>query len=121
MKAFDEYQVEHSDRRILSKGGKSGQVNKTKKKKVNSILDQGKKGVFNKDPLNLTRNEIKAMKTLKDRIKEGELIVSQTDKSSRFAVLSKQQYLESGKVHTSKDKETRLNYYYVTARLDLLL
>ena len=105
MKAFDEYQVEHSDRRILSKGGKSGQMNKTKKKKVNSILDQGKKGVFNKDPLNLTKNEIKAMKTLKDRIKEGELIVSQTDKSSRFAVLSKQQYLESGKVHTSKDKE----------------
>jgi len=42
---------------------------------------------------------------LKAKIKEGDLIISQTDKSSRYAVLSKDQYLESGNLHTSKDRE----------------
>ena len=58
-----------------------------------------------KDPVNLTRKEIQALKSLRERVMEGEIIVCQTDKSSRFAVLTKQQYLDSGRIHTEKDKK----------------
>ena len=43
--------------------------------------------------------------TEQEKIKEGSIVISQTDKSSRFAVLCKKQYLESGRVHTMKDKK----------------
>ena len=33
------------------------------------------------------------------------MIISQTDKSARFAVLTRNQYLDSGRVHTKKDKK----------------
>ena len=41
----------------------------------------------------------------KKRIKAGEFVITQTDKSSRFAVLSVSQYLKAGKAHTDNDKE----------------
>ena len=54
--------------------------------------------------LNLTQKEKNGMKSLKKRIKDGEIVVTSTDKSSRFAVITKEQYLESGYTHTSKDE-----------------
>ena len=57
----------------------------------------------NKDPINLEKKERQALKSLKKRIAEGELIIGQTDKSSRFAVMTRKQYLDAGKVHTNKD------------------
>ena len=48
---------------------------------------QGKKRHL-EEPTNLTKDEVVALKNLKDRIKQGELIVSQTDKSSRFTVMT---------------------------------
>ena len=56
-------------------------------------------------PSNLSRQEADAMISLKKKMKAGALIISQTDKSSRFAVMTKEQYLESGRVHTQKDKK----------------
>ena len=53
---------------------------------------------------NLPFKEINAMKSLKKKISAGELIISQTDKSSRFAVLTVDQYLKSGAIHTCKDE-----------------
>ena len=53
--------------------------------------------------LNLSKRERNGLKSLKERIKEGELIIAQTDKSSRFAVLSRDQYIKSGMKHTGKD------------------
>ena len=47
------------------------------------------------------------------RIASNEIMVTPTDKSGRFAVLSYEQYLESGHQHTSKDTEItweQLNY-----------
>ena len=57
----------------------------------------------NKEPINLTKDERQGLKKLKDRIKSGELVITSTDKSSRFAILNRQQYLNSGKVHTDMD------------------
>ena len=54
---------------------------------------------------NLTWAEMKGVKSLKRRVKEGDLLIAQTDKSARFAVMLVKQYLETGAVHTHKDKE----------------
>ena len=54
---------------------------------------------------NLSWSELRGLKSLKKRISAGEYIIAQTDKSSRFAILSVDQYLKAGKVHTDNDKE----------------
>ena len=68
--------------------------NKNKKNKMSSQIKtlykkKKKKKKDIRDPLNLKPSEIKAMKGLKEKTKEGSIVISQTDKSSRFAVLSK--------------------------------
>ena len=45
------------------------------------------------------------MKSLKKIVAEGELIDCQTDKSGRFCVLTREQYLEAGLEHTKKDRK----------------
>ena len=54
---------------------------------------------------NLPHKEALALKSLKKRVDNGELVVCQTDKSSRLAVLTLEQYLDSGRVNTLKDKK----------------
>ena len=54
---------------------------------------------------NLSPAELAGLKSLKNRIKEGSIVVCDTDKSKRFCVLTKEQYLSSGSIHTSKDIE----------------
>ena len=54
-------------------------------------------------PFNLTKAEQNGIKSLMKRIKNKEIIITSTDKSSRFAVLTREQYLKSGYEHTKKD------------------
>ena len=54
---------------------------------------------------NLTKKELRGLKSLKKRIKDGEIIISQSDKSSRLCVLSREQYIKSGETHTMNDDE----------------
>ena len=56
---------------------------------------------------NLTKREIKGLESLKKRVMEEEIVVIQTDKSSRFAIMDRKQYLQAGKKHTDKDKAIR--------------
>ena len=58
---------------------------------------------------NLTKKECEALKSFKKKIKEGDVVVTPTDKSSRLAVMTKEQYQEAGSVHTSKDKHIDWN------------
>ena len=44
------------------------------------------------------------MKSLQARVNSGEIVITETDKSKRFCVLSGEQYKESGSKHTKKDK-----------------
>ena len=53
---------------------------------------------------NMSRSELKALKSLKKKISEGNITITQTDKSSRFAVMTTDQYLKAGAEHTKKDK-----------------
>ena len=54
---------------------------------------------------NLSRGEIKGLKSLKKRVKEGELTILPTDKTGLFAVMSRETYQECGLKHTVKDRE----------------
>ena len=50
-------------------------------------------------------SECKGLKSLKGKISKGHLVICETDKSKRFAALTKQQYIESGLQHAKKDLE----------------
>ena len=52
---------------------------------------------------NLTRSEYAGMKSLQKRVLNGEIIVTETDKSKKFCVIKSEQYLASGQKHTKKD------------------
>ena len=54
---------------------------------------------------NLSASELRGMKSLKKRVKEGEIVVVQTDKTGKFVVMSREAYEEAGLVHTKKDEE----------------
>ena len=53
---------------------------------------------------NLTETAIKGLKSIKKRIKDEEIIVLKTDKSGKFAITDRENYIEMGKVHTGKDR-----------------
>ena len=54
---------------------------------------------------NLTSDELNGLQSLKKRIRDGSIIICETDKSKRFATLSPSQYIQAGNVHTMKDIE----------------
>ena len=69
--------------------GNGGKINKIKNKMV-----------FN----NLSKSENEGIISLKKRVSEGEIIITTTDKSGRMAVITREQYLKAGEVHTKKDE-----------------
>ena len=54
---------------------------------------------------NLSCSEQRGMKSLQDRVKRGEIVVTETDKSRRYCVLKRSQYSEAGSKHTRNDKK----------------
>ena len=54
---------------------------------------------------NLTKQELSGLKSLKKRVKDGGLVICQTDKSSRFAIMTMAEYEEAGLKHTKNDEE----------------
>ena len=53
---------------------------------------------------NLSREETNGLKSLQRRIKNEEIVIIRTDKSSKLAAVNLETYVETGKKHTSKDK-----------------
>ena len=54
---------------------------------------------------NLNKKEQLGLNSLLKRVKNDEVRITPTDKSGRFAILTTEQYLDSGRVHTNKDEE----------------
>ena len=52
---------------------------------------------------NLTKNQQKGLKSLTERVKNGEIVVVPTDKSGRFAIMSRKAYEAAGMVHVKND------------------
>ena len=59
---------------------------------------------------NLTDRQRRGLKSLKVKVKEGWLVITQTDKSGRFAVFSRDEYIRAGEEHTNKDREVTRDY-----------
>jgi hypothetical protein len=59
---------------------------------------------------NLSVEEARGLESLKKRVADGSLIICQTDKSSRFAVMSEEEYLEAGRKHTASDEEVDIDF-----------
>ena len=53
---------------------------------------------------NLNTSEKRGLKSLKKRVEEGEVVVMTTDKTSNFAVLGRERYIEAGLSHTGGDR-----------------
>ena len=53
---------------------------------------------------NLTKTAQEGVDSLNKRINEGQIVVLNTDKSGKFAIVTVEKYLEMGGVHTAGDK-----------------
>ena len=53
---------------------------------------------------------MRGLKSLKKRVAEGEIVVCQTDKSGRFAVMTMADYEYAGSKHVRKDQEVNLPF-----------
>ena len=58
-----------------------------------------------KQKTNLTYSQKKGLVSLVRRVKSGEVIIVETDKTGQFAILTMEEYMAAGVVHTSKDGE----------------
>ena len=58
---------------------------------------------------NLSAGGKRGLNKLRKRVKNKEIIICQTDKSGRFAVLTYEQYIKAGNAHTVKDREINLD------------
>ena len=85
-------------RRVFNRAVSNSKAKSSKYKPIQS--DKGSGSVES----NLTKDESMGLRSLKQRIKEG-IVVCQTDKTKRFAILTPEQYLESGLTHTKNDIE----------------
>ena len=59
---------------------------------------------------NLTSSQKKGLVSLARRAKAGEVVIIETDKTGKFAILSREDYMAAGMVHTSKDEEVTEEY-----------
>ena len=67
---------------------KSAHTNR--KVEMSRVFSQiAKKGI---NDSNLSKSELSGLKSLKKRVRDGNLVVASTDKSKRFALLTKDQY-----------------------------
>ena len=54
---------------------------------------------------NLTKEQEKGLESLKRRVKDGELVILPTDKTGKFAVMTRSTYKKAGLSHIKEDKE----------------
>ena len=81
---------------------KQGNINHQKNQK-NSNLHMTDSATNPNIDSNLSKEEQLGLKSIRERIKSGQIIVADTDKTKKFALLTPEQYIESGNVHTDKD------------------
>ena len=57
-----------------------------------------------KEPSNISKNAVEGMKKLRKRINDGEMIVTNSDKSKKTVVMPKDSYMREISKHTKNDK-----------------
>ena len=61
--------------------------------------------VKGKQDNNMTEKEEKGLKSIRNRVEKGEIVVLKTDKSSKLAVMKTDEYLKMGRGTRTKDKK----------------
>ena len=89
---------------LTGEDGNKSTEKTARKRSRNSIRKVEKRKNKKKKILNLTKLEREGHDSLLGRIKDGEIIITPTDKSGRLSVMTKAQYMKAGEVHTSKDQ-----------------
>ena len=54
---------------------------------------------------NLTKQQMRGISKLKSRVKDSSVVITETDKSGKLAIVDMLSYLEMGQEHISEDKE----------------
>ena len=67
--------------------------------------------------INISEQEERGLESLRKKVREGSILICQTDKSGRFAALTRKQYEEAGEKHTRGDQEVSLDYVAANERL----
>ena len=62
-------------------------------------------GKFGKQQSKLSKNQVKGLKSLKQRIENGEIVVVPMDKTGNFAIMTRETYVLAGMKHTRGDVE----------------
>ena len=76
--------------------------------------------------MNLSVEEVRGLKSIRARIKSGELVVLLTDKSGRFSVMIMETYIKAGEVHIGDDekidhKKLKANQRKLNGHVSMLL
>ena len=70
----------------------------------------------NQEGRNLSKKEKKGLKKLKQRIKDGEIIVLKTDKSGKLTVINREEYLKLGRDMIKEDKRIKREELRITEK-----
>ena len=92
--------VVQSSKNILDKP----QLMKEKNYQIETPRSKLLKNEVTYDVTNLTKQEKRGLKSLIERITNGEICVATSDKSKRFVLLKVEQYCASGLKHTEQDR-----------------
>ena len=90
------------DVNMLENAPSDSMPDKSKSKSVKMKND--KKHYRHESISNLSNKEQMGLNSLLKRIQKDEIRITPTDKSGRFAILTNEQYIKSGQVHTNKDE-----------------
>ena len=101
---------EKKRKNIFEIGEKRREKTETEKKKrlEKEGGEKGEKSTVknrNQEGQNLTGRERKGLQKLRERIREGEIVVLKTDKSGKMMVASKEEYLKMGKSKIAEDRK----------------
>ena len=66
---------------------------------------------------NLTAGEERGLKSLKKRVASGEIVICQTDKSGKFALMTMADYIYAGSKHVKGDQEVDIEYVNQNQRI----
>jgi len=93
-----------TDNSPMGWGGMKAPCQSPARTKERPVYSQSNRKV-RQTPINLSAREQVGYKSLIKRVRNKELVITSTDKSSRFSIMSREQYLKAGYGHTKKDRE----------------
>ena len=102
---FDKKEREKRENRDVDLERKEELDRNIKRKETEKIIEKKKDKNRNQEGKNLTPAERRGLQKLRERIKEGEIVILKTDKSGKMMVSDKEEYLKMGKGKIESDRK----------------